>query len=150
METGVFTNRVAVPKHITEDERYMAHFAEKLTRGLVANMQPGVSYFTWLDEVRVYDKDHAAFYGGGEHSPDCGFRFYDESERVLEARGVLLLVDWSKCEIGDATIGRPEWVDWRLSTVTVSGPDGGLMNWRFRAERGIGILPYVNIWRRVT
>jgi len=145
METGVFTNRVAVPKHITEDERYMAHFAETLRRGLVANMRPGVSYFTWLDEVRVYDKHDAAFFQSTEPPT---YRFYDEGERVVEARGILILVDWSKCEIGDATIGRPEWVDWRLSAIAVPGPDGGV--WRFQAEVGIGILPYVNIWRRVT
>lgn len=144
-KTGVFTNRVVVPKHITEDERYMAHFSETLRRGLVAEMRPGTTYFTWLDEVRVYDKDHREFY---QSANPPTYRFYDENERVLEARGILLLVDWSKCEINDATIGRPEWVDWRLSTVAVPGPDGG--TWRFQAERGIGILPYVNIWRRVT
>ena len=77
--------------------------------------------------------------------PNAAMR--DESISI-EARGLLLLVDWSKCEVGDATIGRPEWVDWRLSVVAVPGPDGGV--WRFQAERSIAILPYVNIWRRVT
>ena len=143
-KTGVLQSQTVIYKRYhtdnSLDDTYRDHLKRTFRRALVDSMRYGVDYFLRVDVDEW--QCHEGYFGGPL------YEFTTKDDSVFHQTGILLLVDWSKCEIGDATIGRPEWVDWHLSAIAVPGPDGGV--WRFQAEKGISILPYVNIWRRET
>lgn len=140
-KTGVLQSQTIIYKRYhtdnSLDDTYRDHLKQTFRRALVDSMRYGVDYF-----LRV-DVDERQCYEGYF----CG-EFTTEDDTVFHQTGVLLLTDWSKCEINEATIGRPEWNEWSLSVISVPGPDGGV--WRFQAERGVKGMPYLSIWRRVT
>lgn len=139
--TGVFTKKTIVyNKFRSDSEGYRKHLTRAFRHELVDTMRSGIDYFVRINEVEEPAIDY--FY------PDWPLEYVMEGDTIIHQTGALLLIDWSICEVGDATIGRPEWVDWRLSVIAVPGPDGG--TWRFQHEMGIPEVPYVEVWRRVT
>lgn len=143
-ETGQLTFRVVFPEWIEENSSTMSDYYDKrFRRSLMDNMRAGAAYFVWVGEARWFEHDD-----GSEFYAEMPYRFYDDSEVLVEIKGLLLLIDWSACEVGEATIGRPEWsLRFPLLSVTVQGPDG--KNWTFQREHNSTEASYAEIWRRV-
>jgi hypothetical protein len=142
--TGELVFRVVLPEWIDESSDAVNHYyVERFKRSLMDNMRFGMPYFTWLGEVYWYRQD-----SGREFYYEMPNRFYDDSEVLVEIKALLLLTDWSVCEVGEACIGRPEWnlLMFGLSA-NVQGPDE--KNWTFQREHNSTGAHYAEIWRRV-
>lgn len=143
-ETGELVFRVVLPEWIDDDSaRINDFYVDRLKHDLTGNMHASTAYFVWVDEPQWYRYD-----SGREFYCEMPNRFYDDSEVMVEIKALLLLIDWSRCEVGEATIGRPEWNLLMFGiSATVQGPDG--KNWSFRREHNGTGAHYAEIWRRV-
>lgn len=143
-ETGELVFRVVLPEWIDDSsEAANKFYVDRFKRDMTENMHASTAYFVWVDEPQWYEYD-----SGREFYYEMPNRFYDDSEVLVEIKALLLLIDWSRCEVGEAAIGRPE----RNLTMfgisaTVQGPDE--KNRTFRREYNSTGASYAEIWRRV-
>ena len=143
-ETGELVFRVVLPEWIDDSSDAVNEFyVDRFKRDLTENMHASTAYFLWVDEPQWYRYD-----SGREFYYEMPNRCYDDSEVLVEIKALLLLIDWSVCQVGEACIGRPEWnlLVFGISA-TVEGPDG--KNWGFRREHNSTGASYAEIWRRV-